>query len=103
MQNRSDIPCMLPALKTFAWPPSGGNPGEFKPQIFTDSVLGITVNAFVTMNPNFVVSDALIEKYWLRLMELPDLEVHKGLGVIKCRAVCLVQDQLRNWLARRCR
>jgi hypothetical protein len=103
-----------------------------------ESTLGITIEVFVEMNPNFVVGDELIDKYWLRLSELPTAEIaqreescmapeqvqefsnqngyyptifvprvpreaHKGLGVMKCRAVCSVQDELRNWLARRCR
>src|SRR6266852_2546169 len=92
----------LPELKTFAWPSSEKERTEFKPQIFTDSGLGITIEAFVTMSPNFVVSDEVIEKYWLRLVELPDLEVQEGLGVVKCQAVCSLQDELRGWLARRC-
>jgi len=30
-------------------------------------------------------------------------EVDIGLGVMKCKAVCSVQDELRDWLRRRCR
>jgi hypothetical protein len=128
----------LPALKTFAWPYSERDRTEFEPQIFVESTLGITIEVFVEMNPNFVVGDELIDKYWLSLRELPTAEIaqreescmapqqvqeffnqngydptifvprvpreaHKGLGVMKCRAVCSVQDELRNWLARRCR
>ncbi len=93
----------VPALKRFAWPSNAADRAEFQPQIFTEDVLGVTIEVFATMNPNFVVEDELIEIYWLNLKELPSLEIHKGLGVMKCRAVCSVQDELRNWLARRCR
>lgn len=93
----------VPALKRFAWPSDPSDRTNFQPQIFTENQLGVTIEVFATMNPNFVVGDELIEKYWLNLKELPTLEVHKGLGVMKCRAVYSVQDELRNWLARRCR
>jgi len=93
----------LPALKTFAWPSSAKDRSEFEPQIFRESKLGIEIEVFVEMNPNFVVYDELIEKYWLNLKELPTGEIHKGVGVMKCKAVCSVQDELRKWLARRCR
>jgi hypothetical protein len=93
----------LPALKTFAWPSSEKDRAKFEPQIFTESKLGIEVEVFVEMNANFVVYDELIEKYWRNLRELPTLEIHKGLGVMKCKAVCSVQDELRDWLRRRCR
>jgi hypothetical protein len=93
----------LPGLRIFAWPSNEKDRTEFKPQIFTEADLGITVEVFAAMNPNFKIGDELIEKYWLNLKELPSFEIHKGLGVMKCRAVCSVQDQLRNWLSRRCR
>jgi hypothetical protein len=93
----------LPALKRFGWPSSEKDRTEFEPQIFTESKLGITVEVFAVMNPYFVRGDELIEQYWLDLKELPSLEVHKGLGVMKCRAVWSVQDEIRAWLARRCR
>ena len=92
----------LPALKTFAWPSSESDRTGFKPQTFTESNLGVEVEVFVEMNANFVVYGELIEEYWLNLKELPTGKIHKGVGVMKCKAVCSVQDELRNWLARRC-
>ena len=93
----------LPALKRFGWPSSEKDRTEFEPQVFTESKLGVTIEVFAVMNPNFVRGDELIEQYWLDLKELPSLEIHKGLGVMKCRAVWSVQDEIRAWLARRCR
>jgi hypothetical protein len=93
----------LPALKTFAWPSSEKDRTEFEPQIFTEARLGINIEVYVEMNPNFVVYDELIEKCWLNLKELPTGEIHKGVGVMKCRAVWSVQDEIRKWLAKRCR
>jgi hypothetical protein len=66
-------------------------------------ILACLPEVFAVMNPNFVRGDELIEQYWLDLKELPSLEIHKGLGVMKCRAVWSVQDEIRAWLARRCR
>lgn len=128
----------VPALQRFAWPSDPNDQTNFQPRIFTENQLGVTIEVLATMNPNFVVRDELIEEYWLKLRELPTLEISEreeacttpeqgqeffkrtgyypttfvpnvprkvdiGLGVMKCRAVCLVQDELRNWLARRCR
>jgi hypothetical protein len=93
----------LPALKVFAWPSNEKDRTEFEPQIFTENNLGIEIEVFVEMNRNFVVYDELIEKYWLNLKELPTGEIHKGVGVMKCKAVFSLQDELRSWLARRCR
>jgi hypothetical protein len=93
----------LPALKAFAFPSSERPRTEFEPQFFREDTLGITIEVFVEMNPNFVVRDELIEKCWLNLRELPTGEVHKGVGVMKCKAVWSVQDDLKRWLIRRCR
>jgi hypothetical protein len=93
----------LPALKRFGWPSSEKDRTEFEPQTFTENQLGVTIEVFAVMNPNFVGGDELIEQYWLDLRELPSLEIHKGLGVMKCRAVWSVQDEIRAWLARHCR
>jgi len=123
------------ALKRFAWPSDPDDRTNFQPQIFTEKQLGVTIEVFAAMNPNFVVRDELIEKYWLYLRELPTPEIAQseecnmtpeqrqeffnrngywpiklaepeaveiGLGVMKCKAVCSVQDELRSWLARRC-
>ncbi len=93
----------LPALKAFAFPSSERPRTESEPQIFTEDTLGITIEVFVEMNPNFMVYDELIEKCWLNLRELPTGEIHKGVGVMKCKAVWSVQDDLKRWLIRRCR
>lgn len=95
----------LPILRRFAWPSWDDDRSKIQPQIFKDSRLGMTVEVFVTMNPSFRRSDTdeLIDKCWLDLRALPSLETHKGLGVMKCKAVWNVQDELRAWLDRHCR
>jgi len=92
----------LPALKIFAWPSNERDRTEFEPRIFTESNLGIEIEVFVEVNRGFVVYDELIEKCWLNLKELPTGKTHKGVGVMKCKAVYSVQDELRNWLDRHC-
>src|SRR5271165_674445 len=85
----------LPALKIFGWPSNAEDRTNFQAQIFTESHLGISIEVFATTNPNFVLSSGeLIDRYWLDLREMPSLEIHKGLGVMKCRAVWSVQDQI---------
>jgi hypothetical protein len=94
----------LPALKRFGWPSWDDDRSKFETQVFRDGSLGLTVEVSVAMNPNFRLSDTdeLVEKYWLDLRALPSLETHKGLGVMKCRAVWTVQDELRAWVFRHC-
>jgi len=93
----------LPALKKFGWPSCEEDRTRFQPQVFTERDLGVRIEVFASMNPDFVTSfGEEVDKYWLDLRELPSLEVHKGLGVMKCRAVWSVQDKIKEWLARRC-
>jgi hypothetical protein len=50
------------------------------------------------MYPDFEWSTGkLIERPWLRLQAMPPDESHLGLGVMKCRAVWSVQDDLWDW------
>jgi hypothetical protein len=76
----------------------------FQPQVLAERDLGVEIEVFATMNPDFVTSNGeTVNKYWLDLREMPSLEVHKGLGVMKCRAVRSVPDEIRYWLAQHCR
>ena len=93
----------LPALKRFGWPSHDDDRSLFRPEVFEDRELGVKVEVYVTMNPDFELSSGeLIDECWLDVRALPSLETHKGLGVIKCRAVCSVQDDLRAWVLQHC-
>jgi hypothetical protein len=93
----------LPAFKEFAWPSQDADRTHFKTRVFADQDLGVTIEVYVKMNPNFVRSTGeLIDECWLELRALPSLETHKGLGAMKCKAVWSVQDELRIWLRRHC-
>jgi hypothetical protein len=88
----------LPALKTFGWG-SDKERYSFQPQTFEDREIGISV--FVEMHPNFVRSTGeLINEPWLQLETTPQTESPLRLGVMKCKAVCSVQDELRAWVRR---
>jgi hypothetical protein len=93
----------LPAFKEFGWPSHAADRARFRTQVFAEGVLNIRIEVYVTMNPNFVRSTGeLIEECWLNLRELPSLEIHKGLGVMKCKAVWSIQEELRHWVERWC-
>lgn len=92
----------LPALKKFGWG-SDEERFNFQTQTFNDRELGISAKVLVEMKPEFERSTGeLIEQPWLSLVALPSAETHLGLGIMKCRAVWSVQDELRDWM-RRCR
>jgi hypothetical protein len=91
----------LPALKEFGWA-SNEERERFPTRIIEDITRRIKVRVHVEMHPDFEYSTgAKIEQRWLRLQAMhPDLD-HLGLGVMKCRAVWSVQDDLRSWLRKR--
>lgn len=90
----------LPALKQFGWS-SLEEKSNFEPQIFTLPQNGTKIKVFVEMHEDFEYSTGeLIQQPWLFFQELPSGQIHLGLGVIKCRAVCSVQNALVDWLRR---
>lgn len=90
----------LPALREFGWSTDEARL-QFQPQIFRDRALGISVSVFVEMHPDFERSTGeFVDRPWLRLQAMPPDDCHLGLGVMKCRAVWSVQDDLRDWLRR---
>jgi hypothetical protein len=88
----------LPALKEFGWA-SDEKRLCFPSRIVEDTTRRIRVRVYVEMHREFVRSTGeTIEQPWVHLQAmLPDLE-HLGLGVMKCRAIWSVQDDLRIWL-----
>ncbi|HXE90867.1 MAG TPA: hypothetical protein VNK82_07895 [Terriglobales bacterium] len=90
----------LPALREFGWS-SDEERLRFQPRTFDKRELGVSVKVFVEMHPHFEWSTGeLIEEPWLRLQAIFPDQSHLGLGVMKCRAVWSVQDDLRDWVCR---
>jgi hypothetical protein len=93
------LACLL-ALKQFGWS-STQEKMNFEPRVFVIPRHGTHILVFVEMHEDFEYSTGeLIQQPWLQLQELPSREVHLGLGVMKCRAVWSVQEELGDWLAR---
>jgi hypothetical protein len=52
----------------------------------------------VELHPDFERSDGeTIDRSWLHLKALPLDNEHIGLGVMKCRAVCEVEEDSKQW------
>jgi|SRR5208337_3649374 hypothetical protein len=74
---------------------------QFKPRSIVDRARGLTVQIWVEMYPEFVWSTGkTVDHPWLRLQTLPPDNHHIGLGAMKCRAICEVQESLKLWLQR---
>ena len=74
----------------------------FKPQLIENQRRGLRIQIYVEMHPDFELSTgAKIDRPWLRLQALaPDDAHHVGLGMMKCRAICAVEEDLKHWLRR---
>lgn len=71
----------------------------FKPRLIEDKRHGLRVQTYVEMHPDFDLSTgATVECPWLRLNALPPDKEHIGLGKMKCRAICAVNEDLKQWL-----
>ena len=72
---------------------------QFKQRVIQERARGLTVCIYVEMYPEFVRSTGqTVERPWLRLQALPPDNHHIGLGAMKCRAICAVQESLKTWL-----
>lgn len=86
------------ALREF-WQASEPEKLTFGPRLVVDATSGLRVHVFVEMHPDFETSTGtFVDRPWLRLTALPPDKEHIGLGVIKCRAICAVQQELKRWL-----
>ncbi len=71
----------------------------FKPRLIEDRRHGLRVHIYVEMHPDFELSTgARVDRPWLRLKASPPDKEHIGLGMLKCRAVCEVKEDLEKWL-----
>lgn len=90
----------LRALKEFGWC-AAEDRLQFRSRIVEDPALGLRVRVFAEMQRYFERSTGqLVHEPWLRLHALPPDQSRLGLGVMKCRAIWSVQDELRGWLGR---
>ncbi len=71
----------------------------FASQIVENQKSRLRIKVSVEMRPDFELSTGqTINRPWLRLQALPPDTDHIGLGALKCRAICAVQEQLQWWL-----
>jgi len=71
----------------------------FPPQLIENQTSGLRVQIYVEMHPDFERSDGqTIDRPYLHLRALPPDDDHVGLGAIKCRAICAVEEPLTHWL-----
>jgi hypothetical protein len=83
------------------WRSNGDEGDVFVPQLIENRRRGLRIRIYVEKHPDFERSDGeTVERSWLRLQALPPDNEHIGLGVLKSRAICEVQDDLRGWLRR---
>lgn len=85
------------------WRSSGFEGLKYSSRVIENRRRRLWVKIYVELHPDFERSDGeTINRPWLNLQALPPDKDHIGLGVMKCRAVCEVEEDLRLWL-RECR
>lgn len=85
----------IEVLREF-WKSTDEERRTFENQTIEDKEGGYTIDISVEMHPDFVRSTGeMIDRPWLQIV-VPWERI--GLGMMKCRAVCEVEDQLANWL-----
>lgn len=90
------IACMH-ILRKF-WLSTDDERRAFAPQLVEYQTVGLRKQIFVEMVPDFELSTGTtIDRPCLRLQAD---DVHKGLGALKCRAICEVEVPLKLWLAK---
>lgn len=81
------------------WRSNGYEEKTFVPRVIENRRRRLAVRIYVELHPDFERSDGeTIDRPWLHLQALPPDKEHIGLGVMKCRAVCEVQDDIKEWL-----
>lgn len=91
------LACLDPIYE-FAWA-SDEERRTFKPRIVQEGPRSIRVS--VEFYEDFTWSTGeLIEEPWLRLESLDGRHLVKGLGVMKCRAVWILREEIGEWVAR---
>ena len=88
----------VPVLRKF-WQSGDEQRLKFQPQIVSSPENRLKIELLVLMEPDFPRSDGvIIDRPFLRLQAVEPHREHIGVGALKCRAVCEVEDQLRDWI-----
>lgn len=89
----------LSQLREFGWA-SEEDQRQFKPGVVEDRSLGMKIQIYVEMRPDFEYSTGTrIDCPWLCLQTIrPAGDCRIGLGMMKCRAVWAVREDLRAWV-----
>lgn len=85
------------------WQSSDEKRGKFSPEVVEDQRQNLRIRLYaVQPRQDFERSDGLtVEHDWLQLQALPPDNLHIGLGVTKCRAICELEEELKSWLKRK--
>ena len=90
----------VPVLPEF-WRASDEKKLQFKTQVIPSALGDLRIKVYVEMHPDFELSSGRpIDRPWLRLQALPPDDDHIGLGRMKCRAICEIEEELRQLLRR---
>jgi len=83
------------------WRASDEKKLQFKTQVIPNALGDLRIKVYVEMHPDFELSSGRpIVRPWLRLQALPPDDDHIGLGTMKCRAICEIEEDLKQWLRR---
>jgi hypothetical protein len=91
------IACM-DILRKF-WLSTDDERRAFPPRLVENQKAGLRIQVSVEMHPDFERSTGwTIDRPWLHLQALSPHNEHIGLGAMKCRAICAVENDLSKWL-----
>ena len=73
----------------------------FKLRLVVNKKQELRVEILVKMHPDLEISTGrIVDRPWLHLQALPPDDEAIGLGMMKCRAICAVAEDLKQWLYR---
>ena len=100
-QRKAEILIACVAVLREFWQSSCDERLAFKPQLIENQRRGLRIQIYVEMHPDFEYSTRVtIDRPWLHLQALAPDNNHIGLGMMKCRAICAVEEDLKHWLRR---
>lgn len=72
---------------------------QFQPRIVSNPDSKLKIELLVSMEPDFPRSDGVvIDRPFLHLQAVEPHREHIGVGALKCRAICEVEGQPRDWM-----
>lgn len=73
----------------------------FKPRVIQEGTYPAAIRVSVEMHPNFNRSTGeFVDEPYLKLEALNGSRVEKGIGVMKCRAIWALREELGEWIGR---